>query len=1106
MKLTCSLTYSVFNQRVIMPLVLLIVLLGLSIDAEAKKGKIKLKGEISIGGNDSKKINPNFMLSADRTIVGNLINPVPVNPIHFHLSKDVELKKIKLKDISDADERLYFVIWDDVGNVVVNARSRLDDDDDFDQVHFNNPVPLIKGDYRIAIVGQCLFDDDPIGWRSSCGFDFDFDFDDFDFDFDDFEYDDFEFKSIELEIVDKKNETESIAFIQRRHIGDRDEKNIFGLGYGGRWYPDDKENKEVEYKFELKEDTDFVSVNIYSYRDLTENKNKVQLTLFNKDGDLLDSTYMNLSSASGDFTWNVELDETLRKNREHRLEIATSDKGTIDDISWDDIVIKMERDTPPPANVNHYRISHPGNALTCESTSALILACSENSSSGSCGVATDYSGDVIVQVDGNSETVTLSGGTGLLSGLEKLSPGSVALSFRDNQTYCNQDTADQTSCDISFANIGLQFSQQINNDVDISNQVAGTANNSLYLRALESDGNGTCSVLDTDSNEFKLAYQCISPMDCDENLTFKVGAKSLNDVTETPVTLAKAAAGVYKVRQPVYANAGLIRLSASYVFESNDAGESPETLVTDSNGFAVRPDKFNIKATRYDGSASTDLTERSGNGLMHTHKAEQTFSFAIQAVNANGDITTNYVPDNSKLRIKLTRSIPDADGFEGLFSYAEGLTLSTTPASSSDWTEIPNLPSFDSGVYSFADAMYSEVGAIKINVKDDDYHRMQFSADEDFSDDSKGPEIGRFIPSHFTLVSSKVDNYVGARRQIRAGYDYIFPQHLEDYVAGTTVLQQKDGLVYQCREFPNSGYCVQWNEGSNQYEPGIGRNWDMAWTQLDEPAGGAVFTYMDQPELGFHYYLEAQNVAGLVTKNYLGVNEDVTFIANADGIDYSTRLQDFTGNWCDGVFQPDLCDNNGMINDPDLGMFTRLPSGEDGPIMNTFFGIQVSDPDGVELTDLDLPVGNAPTAKNLDVEASELRYGRWFIFNGSGPTGSEFPVTMQLQYYDGASDTFVTNVDDSITEFTAADATAEINGSAAGLTLTGSGPFSAGATQALMISSTNPGAAILEYINTPPWLQYDWSGNSDYDDMPQAIINFGFFYGNDRVIYRRRLN
>lgn len=59
-------------------------------------------------------------------------------------------------------------------------------------------------------------------------------------------------------------------------------------------------------------------------------------------------------------------------------------------------------------------------------------------------------------------------------------------------------------------------------------------------------------------------------------------------------------------------------------------------------------------------------------------------------------------------------------------------------------------------------------------------------------------------------------------------YDYVFPQGLTGYKAGTKV-QAKDGNVYECKPFPYSGYCIQWNTSATQYEPGVGSNWKDAW-------------------------------------------------------------------------------------------------------------------------------------------------------------------------------------------------------------------------------------------------------------------------------------
>lgn len=63
-------------------------------------------------------------------------------------------------------------------------------------------------------------------------------------------------------------------------------------------------------------------------------------------------------------------------------------------------------------------------------------------------------------------------------------------------------------------------------------------------------------------------------------------------------------------------------------------------------------------------------------------------------------------------------------------------------------------------------------------------------------------------------------------------YDYVFPNGMESYTAGTKVLAN-DGNIYQCKAFPYSGYCVQWSPSANHYEPGIGSHWESAWDKLN---------------------------------------------------------------------------------------------------------------------------------------------------------------------------------------------------------------------------------------------------------------------------------
>ena len=56
-------------------------------------------------------------------------------------------------------------------------------------------------------------------------------------------------------------------------------------------------------------------------------------------------------------------------------------------------------------------------------------------------------------------------------------------------------------------------------------------------------------------------------------------------------------------------------------------------------------------------------------------------------------------------------------------------------------------------------------------------------------------------------------------------YEYIYPEKIAAYTAGTRVLGT-DGKVYECKPFPFSGWCTipAW-----QYAPGTGPNWQDAW-------------------------------------------------------------------------------------------------------------------------------------------------------------------------------------------------------------------------------------------------------------------------------------
>lgn len=58
---------------------------------------------------------------------------------------------------------------------------------------------------------------------------------------------------------------------------------------------------------------------------------------------------------------------------------------------------------------------------------------------------------------------------------------------------------------------------------------------------------------------------------------------------------------------------------------------------------------------------------------------------------------------------------------------------------------------------------------------------------------------------------------------------YVFPEGLAEYKAGTLVFQPKTGQVFRCKGYPYSGFCQQWSESATMFEPGTGSNWIAAW-------------------------------------------------------------------------------------------------------------------------------------------------------------------------------------------------------------------------------------------------------------------------------------
>ncbi|AXT60222.1 T9SS C-terminal target domain-containing protein [Aquimarina sp. AD10] len=116
-----------------------------------------------------------------------------------------------------------------------------------------------------------------------------------------------------------------------------------------------------------------------------------------------------------------------------------------------------------------------------------------------------------------------------------------------------------------------------------------------------------------------------------------------------------------------------------------------------------------------------------------------------------------------------------------------------------------------------------------------------------------------------------------------------------NYVAGSKV--QNDGKVYQCRDYPNSGWC---NGAAWAYAPGTGTYWQDAWTFVGDCTGGggnsAPIVTITSPASGTSFDVGATVNITATASDSDGTIEKVVF--SVDGIVISEdNSAPYTTNW-----------------------------------------------------------------------------------------------------------------------------------------------------------------------------------------------------------------
>ena len=206
-----------------------------------------------------------------------------------------------------------------------------------------------------------------------------------------------------------------------------------------------------------------------------------------------------------------------------------------------------------------------------------------------------------------------------------------------------------------------------------------------------------------------------------------------------------------------------------------------------------------------------------------------TLGFRTGVLNAQGEVVPNYGqnqfyvrPDSRVTRVELVKEIADlptqlrltglqtsytaTDGrvnlhFNAIATGNENYTINAmvfdskgTPLAYGLGTPGNNQPHFHIALESAAPGTYDIVAVATVNNE------------------------GKAQATHRFTVQGEA-----------GGYDHVFPAGLGQYAAGTKVLQPKDNSVYECKPWPNTGYCNQWTANTTAFEPGVGHAWQEAW-------------------------------------------------------------------------------------------------------------------------------------------------------------------------------------------------------------------------------------------------------------------------------------
>ena len=288
------------------------------------------------------------------------------------------------------------------------------------------------------------------------------------------------------------------------------------------------------------------------------------------------------------------------------------------------------------------------------------------------------------------------------------------------------------------------------------------------------------------------------------------------------------------------------------------------------------------------------------------------------------------------------------------------------------------------------------------------------------------------------------------------------------------------------------------------------------------PSNQGEAAYLGQPYEDVEVEVYPYNSKGQKVRNYSLFSPTYQAQLALEG-EYEDRIIGFD---TDDAWQDDGI--NSALWKPVLNnvVFSRKADGttttkEDGPF-NTNDLLSTETDFKLTLSGLD-PVSFANDEVVLEAELAEqppARYGRMTLSDVGGATSADIRVPLRVEYFDGRR--FVTNGEDNATEFDSG-LQCILSGVDTSAAFSSAGnQVEKGISQQLFVSRDVSDIERLEQVRlflrqgdevganpndvecnghyTQPWLQYNWRNKGDED--PSAMITFGIYRGNDKIIFR----